>query len=752
MHDYDVRPGQNIARWMDEEVKAADRMIGVFSDEYVKAVYSSSERWAASWRDPQGREGFLIPVEVEKVTDWPPFVAPLKRVSPVDLDDDTRAAEALLRAIEPPTPPDGPVARPKRRTRPEADETAVEMADARPQDPPLTDQAAESSGERGLGQIPFIVGERVHVSASRRPILPPKSEPPSRLSEDEREIIARYSPQIRSRDNLELCLDGEPRQLAIIIAARAALRVVPLLVDLSSMRTRDLSSVVLPVLRAFAAPWAAAKYPAHSLEFRADTAALAASFAASAADAADVAHAAFFAARTVDSAAAVVAAVDAADAAAYASANAEDAFWSALSADLGAWSARQAGALLKDLIDYELWLTPTPDALRSQRREFIDAFISRGEGWQHWLAWLEDRHVGFPADEEKELARLTLPEDLWEAGTKSIDGVKAVNAEIQRRFDEIDARRAREAAAEASPQLDAPPSPPPLEHGVRFDFDDEGLDLSPSHADPTSTSTTQEKLHARLRRLLAELRDLSEKAANHHPEVAAVVREYASLVDLPFADLDPVDLWAVGAGFPGLLRAYDPEAARDTMAGALEPGHYGLLTQAARIHGGFILGYPEVVEIAERGGSFAREVPEVVAAIEAPQKTLLHELAQPKSWIRETARGLIAAVDAAYFQVGWSVAETGYAAFGVVKNSLLAVSKVVVALDGALSEGATKLLRKASEADKLAAIAAACFLRDHAADILAFARPIPELHGWFSYVVDHLGARQQGSAEKTDDA
>jgi hypothetical protein len=81
-------------------IAATDRVLGVFTDAYVQALYSSSERWAAYWDDPQGRKGFLVPVEVEKVTDWAPLTRALKRLSLVGFAE-PEAERALLDFLKP---------------------------------------------------------------------------------------------------------------------------------------------------------------------------------------------------------------------------------------------------------------------------------------------------------------------------------------------------------------------------------------------------------------------------------------------------------------------------------------------------------------------------------------------------------------------------------------------------------------------------------------------------------------------------
>src|SRR5271166_235330 len=91
------------------------------------------------------------------------------------------------------------------------------------------------------------------------------------------------------RKNIKRWLDAikpakRRREIAVALAARAALRVTPLLGVALTQGERSqatvLSDFVLSSLRATALSWAAAKYPAHGSELRA--AALAASKAAAA--------------------------------------------------------------------------------------------------------------------------------------------------------------------------------------------------------------------------------------------------------------------------------------------------------------------------------------------------------------------------------------------------------------------------------------------------------------------------------------
>jgi tetratricopeptide (TPR) repeat protein len=104
VHEWEIAAGENIPRWMEDRLGQADRLLGIFSDAYCKALYSQSERWAAYWQDPGGRTGFLVPVEVREVSKWPVFVEPLKRISLIGLND-VEARGRLLEFLNPPRPP-----------------------------------------------------------------------------------------------------------------------------------------------------------------------------------------------------------------------------------------------------------------------------------------------------------------------------------------------------------------------------------------------------------------------------------------------------------------------------------------------------------------------------------------------------------------------------------------------------------------------------------------------------------------------
>ena len=50
VHEWEIGPGEDILAWMEQHHAAADHVLCVVSEEYLKAPYSTLERQAAVWR------------------------------------------------------------------------------------------------------------------------------------------------------------------------------------------------------------------------------------------------------------------------------------------------------------------------------------------------------------------------------------------------------------------------------------------------------------------------------------------------------------------------------------------------------------------------------------------------------------------------------------------------------------------------------------------------------------------------------
>jgi hypothetical protein len=235
------------------------------------------------------------------------------------------------------------------------------------------------------------------------------------------------------------------REVAVALAARAALRVMPLLgrelTQRKLSRGTILSEFVLPPLRALAVAWAAGKYPPHGNELR--TAAVAARAAvAAAADAAapafPAADAAFAARAAADAAAATEATAAAAAlvARAAAAAAAAPSYTAAADAAVLAFAADAAfirsGRSGSDLAGTPIWPKGGPGWAANDWQTLRVALLAANEGWEVWTDWYEARLAGdtsHPPNETLEIARATIADEIWEKGPA------AVNAEIKRLID-----------------------------------------------------------------------------------------------------------------------------------------------------------------------------------------------------------------------------------------------------------------------------------------------------------------------------
>jgi hypothetical protein len=155
VHDWEIGAGENIAGWMEQRFKQADRLIGVFSDDYCEAAFSQSERWAAYWKDPRGRSGFFVPIEVRRVSAWPAMVDPLKRLSLVDLDE-PEASKRLIAFLQPvQSPTEKPVFPGRAPTEPSSVASFTEGSEPLASIPPTFPAASQIEKESSELAIPI---------------------------------------------------------------------------------------------------------------------------------------------------------------------------------------------------------------------------------------------------------------------------------------------------------------------------------------------------------------------------------------------------------------------------------------------------------------------------------------------------------------------------------------------------------------------------------------------------------------------
>jgi len=96
IHEWEIKGGEDIYAWMETHHEAADHVLCVVSDEYLKAPYSTLERNAALWQAASKRPGFVL-LAVVKQCRLPTLSDHMRRCNLFGLPEE--AARQRLRAF-----------------------------------------------------------------------------------------------------------------------------------------------------------------------------------------------------------------------------------------------------------------------------------------------------------------------------------------------------------------------------------------------------------------------------------------------------------------------------------------------------------------------------------------------------------------------------------------------------------------------------------------------------------------------------
>jgi tetratricopeptide (TPR) repeat protein len=103
IHEWEIEGGDDVCAWMVERHDAADRVLCVFSDDYLKGPYSRWELYAALWQAANKRPGFVLPVVV-KPSRLPTLIDHMRRCNLVGLPEEA-ARDRFREFMSRPAPP-----------------------------------------------------------------------------------------------------------------------------------------------------------------------------------------------------------------------------------------------------------------------------------------------------------------------------------------------------------------------------------------------------------------------------------------------------------------------------------------------------------------------------------------------------------------------------------------------------------------------------------------------------------------------
>ncbi len=275
-------------------------------------------------------------------------------------------------------------------------------------------------------------------------------------------------PVISDKESLEAWLKGQRREVAIAIAARAALRVAPLAVRLlrnhqSVEAFEDVATPASAIFRSCASARLGARYPVRITEFR-KAARVAASRAEGIAASGAVASVPAVASATSSAAFAAYAAfavsggniapvADSVTTAVAAASNADardpaasiDAMWEEVRVD----AASIEGSRVNPLSDSPLWSNGAPE-WASLAWSSLQEALPDGKNWEVWTDWYNERLRGVSRGEDYEVVFASVPLDLWDKGPA------AANAWINAHLPKASDATHRAELPAPLPGLDAP--------------------------------------------------------------------------------------------------------------------------------------------------------------------------------------------------------------------------------------------------------------------------------------------------------
>lgn len=478
--------------------------------------------------------------------------------------------------------------------------------------------------------------------------------------------------EFTKKEDLKRWLQDKPREWSAVIAARAALRVAPMLATelgpWSGGARNAERDIFLPSFRGLAASWVAGTWPTRGVMVSAATkaAAVAADYAAVDA-AAYAASAAAYAANAdagTNAAAAVAdagrAAGDDANAAGYAANAAGYAANAATAANFAADTVTNAAISIwisiafdatalegdvtfktwpSDLAKQSLWpLDKMPAWVVDNWLRLKSALLALGDDWEVWTDWYEARLRGGPANEDLELARVLIADEIWDQGPK------VVNAHIKALIEKHEGQKIFEHSDgdDSAVLIEAVPSQGP---GPQFRANQDGLVDRAPHADIDSEGNDAKvikQLKPLVLRCAAELQ--ARISRNQFPELLDSAKGYQEALDKADGEIEWGEVWGLGVLLQNAATAAERKI-DDRILPALEDHAKTALDSLLTMHGPMILATKDGARLSEMATGFAMTREQQDALHDAAQRIAARLKASPDVITPRAAESVADAVE-----------------------------------------------------------------------------------------------------------
>lgn len=289
-----------------------------------------------------------------------------------------------------------------------------------------------------------------------------------------------------------------------------------------------------------------------------------------------------------------------------------------------------------------------------------------------------------------------------------------------------------EAAVRGSGQVGEPEPAPGPQYSIV-----EGQLSIVAHLPAENELSSQASLHQKLRQQAAALANAVGSLENQYPALVNAIKEYADVLTGDIEELDVTAVWSVGGALASFQQAYAQQNSNNILEIPLEPNIVAQLQSIVRMHGAFIMGFGEGRELIERADAFLLDT-RLLQEIEAPGNQILNELSNNQNLVDDETRAKHIPVRDAAHELGWGATRNGYAAYAIVRNGTIALTKFLVGKEpsvggalGLLAVGSVILGDPTMEFSRNAVL----YLQVYGSQLLSFFNHSPEMRAYIEYAL-----------------